>query len=77
MAIKVEPSLGFLGTDSGVLATVTESGSISPIFGNYQVEWWVGEEEHWYRPESETTLAHRRVGSDSKNRYKSRNPKTL
>jgi len=63
MAIKVEPSLGFLGTDSGVLATVTESGSISPIFGNYQVEWWVGEEEHWYRPESETTLAHRRVGS--------------
>ncbi|NCG30550.1 MAG: hypothetical protein GWP27_08820, partial [Bacteroidetes bacterium] len=63
MTIKVESSYGLLGTDSGVSGTVTESGSIHPMFGNYQVEWWVGEEEHWYRPESETTLVHKRVGS--------------
>ena len=30
---------------------------------NYQVEWWVGEGDRWYKPEFETTLSHKRIGA--------------
>tara|TARA_B100000029_G_scaffold515543_1_gene623174 strand:+ start:156 stop:1538 length:1383 start_codon:yes stop_codon:yes gene_type:complete len=52
-----------LGIDSGYAGKVDSSGTFCPPSGDYQIEWWIGEEDRWHKPKSATVYAHRRVGS--------------
>ena len=52
-----------LGIDSGYAGKVDSSGTFCPPSGDYQIEWWVGEEDRWHKPKSATVYTHRRVGS--------------
>ena len=51
-----------LGIDNGYAGKVNSYGTFCPPSGDYQIEWWIGEEDRWHKPKSKTIYSHRRVG---------------